>query len=155
MDLLRFLALLSMKHNFFIRDRHVRGVSNAIADSLSRFQVRRFRELAPLQPSPPLHPAFPTDSLRDEVLQYANWGLAFNSSRSYISGEKRFIQFCFNEPYHVRGGDILSASEGTLIYFPSYLARSVRHGTIKLYLAAVCNLHICCGHGDPYRVNYY
>ena len=47
------------------------------------------------------------------------------------------------------GGDILSASEGTLIYFPSYLARSVRHGTIKLYLAAVCNLHICGGHCDP------
>ena len=47
------------------------------------------------------------------------------------------------------GGDILPASEGTLIYFASYLARSVHHGTITLYLAAVHNLHICCGHGDP------
>ena len=46
-------------------------------------------------------------------------------------------------------GDILHASEGTLIYFASYLARTVKHGTIKLYLAAVCNLHISCGHGDP------
>ena len=46
-------------------------------------------------------------------------------------------------------GDILPASEGTLIYFASYLARSVRHSTIKLYLAAVRNLHISCGHGDP------
>ena len=46
-------------------------------------------------------------------------------------------------------GDILPASEGTLIYFASYLARTVKHSTIKLYLAAVCNLHISCGHGDP------
>ena len=46
-------------------------------------------------------------------------------------------------------GDILPASEGTLIYFSSYLARKVKHSTIKLYLAAVRNLHISCGYGDP------
>ena len=46
-------------------------------------------------------------------------------------------------------GDILPASEGTLIYFTSHLARTVRHSTIKTYLAAVRNLHISCGHGDP------
>ena len=47
------------------------------------------------------------------------------------------------------GNDIVPACEGSLIYFASYLARSVRHGTIKRYLAAVRNLHICCGHSDP------
>lgn len=47
MDLLRFLVLLSMKHNFFVRARHVPGVSNEIADALSRFQVSRFRAAAP------------------------------------------------------------------------------------------------------------
>ena len=46
-------------------------------------------------------------------------------------------------------GDILPALEGTLIYFSSYLARKVKHSTIKLYLAAVRNLHISCGYGDP------
>ena len=46
-------------------------------------------------------------------------------------------------------GDILPATEGTLVYFASYLARTVRHSTIKLYLSAVRNLHITCGHGDP------
>ena len=46
-------------------------------------------------------------------------------------------------------GDIHSASEGTLIYFASYLARTVKHSTIKLYLSAVRNLDISCGHGDP------
>ena len=47
MDLVRLLVLLSMKYNFFVRAQHVPGVSNAIADALSRFQVQRFRELAP------------------------------------------------------------------------------------------------------------
>ena len=46
-------------------------------------------------------------------------------------------------------GDVLPASEGTLIYFASYLARTVRHSTIKLYLAAVRNLHIRSGFSDP------
>lgn len=45
-------------------------------------------------------------------------------------------------------GDILPASEGTLIYFASYLARTVCHCTIKIYLAAVRNLHIVSDYND-------
>ena len=48
-------------------------------------------------------------------------------------------------------GHVLPASEGTLVYFASYLARSVRHSTIKLYLAAVRNLHITAGYNDPLK----
>ena len=47
MDLVRFLVLISMKHNFLFRACHVPGVSNAIVDALSHCQVQRFRELAP------------------------------------------------------------------------------------------------------------
>ena len=48
MDLLRFLTLTSMKHNFLVRARHVPGISNGIADALSRFQEARFRAAAPM-----------------------------------------------------------------------------------------------------------
>ena len=48
MDLLRFLVLISMRHNFFVRARHVPGALNVIADSLSRFQIERFRAAAPM-----------------------------------------------------------------------------------------------------------
>ena len=51
----------------------------------------------------------------------------------------------------VPDGDVLPASEGTLIYFASYLARAVHHCTIKLYLAAVRNLHITAGYSDPLK----
>ena len=47
MDLVRFSVLIFMKHYFLVRARHVPGVNDEIADALSRFQVQRFRELAP------------------------------------------------------------------------------------------------------------
>ena len=46
-------------------------------------------------------------------------------------------------------GEVIPASEGTLIYFASYLSRTVKHSTIKLYLRAVRNLHISSGYNDP------
>ena len=95
------------------------------------------------------HPALADDPLRDEVLTYAHWALSWNTNRTYNSGEKRFIQFCLMNRLLSPSGDILPASEGTLIYFASYLARTVRHSTIKLYLAAVRNLHIRSGFSDP------
>ena len=98
---------------------------------------------------PLYHPAFAHDPLREEVQTYANWGLAWSTNRTYGSGEKRFIRFCLMNRIMSSEGDILPATEGTLVYFASYLARTVRHSTIKLYLSAVRNLHLSCGHGDP------
>ena len=48
MDLLRFLTLTAMKHNFLVRAHHVPGVSNDIANALSRFQEARFMATAPM-----------------------------------------------------------------------------------------------------------
>ena len=83
------------------------------------------------------HPAF----TKEEVQTYAKWGLAWTTNRVYELGEKRSFQFCLSNRLMSREGDILPASEITLIY--------VVHSSIKLYLAAVRNLHISCGHGDP------
>ena len=85
------------------------------------------------------------------MLTYASWGLSKNTNRAYSSGEKRFLQFCLINCLLGPEGDVLPASEGTLIYFASYLTRTVRHSTIKLYLAAVRNLHITAGYGDPLK----
>ena len=97
------------------------------------------------------HPAFAHDPLKDEVLMYANWGLVWSTNRTYVTGEKQCIQFCLMNRLISSEGDILPASEGTLSHFTSYLARKGKHSTVKLYLAAVRNLHISHGHG----VNYY
>ena len=46
MELVRKLVLLSMQHNFLVQARHFSGISNEVADALSRFQIQRFRALA-------------------------------------------------------------------------------------------------------------
>lgn len=47
MDLVRSITLLTLSNNFTISATHIPGLDNAIADSLSRFQMDRFRALAP------------------------------------------------------------------------------------------------------------
>ena len=47
MSLVRYLSLLAARHSFSFTVSPVRGKSNPIADSLSHFQFRRFRPLAP------------------------------------------------------------------------------------------------------------
>lgn len=47
MKLLRFFILQCLKLNILFAARHIAGKDNDIADALSRFQVHRFRELAP------------------------------------------------------------------------------------------------------------
>ena len=155
MDLLRFLVLLSMKHFFFARARHVPGVSNDDADALSRFQTNVSGRRLPRRKKTLYHPAFTNDPLTQEVRTYAKQRLTWTTNRTYRSGENRFIQFCLSYRLRSQEGDILSASEGTLIYFASYLARTVKHSTIKLYLVAVRNLHNSCRHGDPLSGKFF
>ena len=47
------LVLICLKHNIYFRAKHVPGIFNELADSLSRLQVQKFRMLAPQgQPYP-------------------------------------------------------------------------------------------------------
>ena len=55
MDLLRPITLFTLQHNFTLTAVHVPSLQYGIADSLSRFQMERFRELAP-EASPTGHP---------------------------------------------------------------------------------------------------
>ena len=47
MDLVRRTFFCAAKGNFTIAIRHIRGINNNIADSLSRLQMHRFRRFAP------------------------------------------------------------------------------------------------------------
>ena len=66
------------------------------------------------------------DPLGDEVLTYANWGLAKSTNKTYSCEEKRSLNFCLMNRLISPTGHVLPASEGTLVYFASYLARTVR-----------------------------
>ena len=71
---------------------------------------------------------------------------------SDLSGGSRF------PPFEQPGPDLcyrfivkiqVSLLEGTFADFTSYLARSLRHSTIEIYLAALRNLYIASGNSDP------
>ena len=47
MDLVRNLTVCTLNYNFYFRAAHVPWKNNNIADSLSRFQMERFHQLAP------------------------------------------------------------------------------------------------------------
>lgn len=47
MNLVRLITLQTLKFNFTFSAKHVPGLDNGIADSLSRFQMARFHLLAP------------------------------------------------------------------------------------------------------------
>ncbi|VDH90946.1 Hypothetical predicted protein [Mytilus galloprovincialis] len=47
MAFIRPLVLFTMQHNIQFKAQHIDGCKNEIADSISRFQLKRFRELAP------------------------------------------------------------------------------------------------------------
>ena len=47
MVLMSKLTLLTMQHNFYFKVRHIEGVHNTKADPLSRFQMNKFRLMAP------------------------------------------------------------------------------------------------------------
>lgn len=62
MNLVRLITLQTLQLNFAFTAKHVPGVDNGIADSLSRFQMSRFHTLAPdASPVPCLIPPFLTN----------------------------------------------------------------------------------------------
>ena len=47
MSIVRAMFFIAAKNNFTVNIKHIPGIDNSIADSLSRFQMPRFRQLAP------------------------------------------------------------------------------------------------------------
>lgn len=52
MDLVQHLTLLTLRHNFYPRERHIEGKKNDIADSLPLFQMNRLQPGPLCRPSP-------------------------------------------------------------------------------------------------------
>ena len=67
--------------------------------------------------------------------------MAASTKQTYSAGEKRFIAFInLYRPQEVK--HLLPASEETLMKFSAYLAKSIKHSSIKNYLAAVRHFHL-------------
>lgn len=71
--------------------------------------------------------------------------LATSTRRSYSSAQRKFQSFCAS----IGRLPPCPANEETLCMFVSFLARTLQHPSIKVYLSAVRQLHIEKGHSDP------
>ena len=87
-------------------------------------------------------PSFPDTRLTRQAAQYIFQSIATSTRRTYSSGERQFIRFCLFHKLISPDNPLLPVHESTLIHFVTHLSNSVSYGTIKVYLAAVRNLHI-------------
>ena len=155
MQLLRSLLLSAARHSFSFSARHGPGVNNQIADALSGFRLQDFRQLVPdAQPHPTWIPprtsgSFDLFTLERQCYSFLTQGLTLSTHRSYASAQTHFISFCRQlGKLHPSGLPCL-ADEWTLCLFVTFLARTIKHSSIKVYLSGVRVLHIDHGFPDP------
>ena len=86
-------------------------------------------------------PTFPDQSLTAQAAHYIFNSIATSTRRTYSSGERHFIRFCLFHKLISPQNPFLPANESTLIHFITHLSNTVSYSTIKVYLAAVKNLH--------------
>ena len=146
MALVRLLYFCAAYHNLNVCIAHIPGVCNDIADSLSRFQMDRFRKLR--SPTSKYHtrqhPCLASAELHAHLVQCRYHGVAASSRRTYQSGLNAFVTFCarFNISH-------LPTSSLTLQYFCADVSQHISYKTLKVYLAGIRLLHIEHGFPDP------
>ena len=69
--------------------------------------------------------------------------------RSYSTAQSKFIAFCHQLGVLHSSGSPCPADEWTLCLFATFLAKTVQHASIKVYLSGVRALHIDQGFSDP------
>ena len=146
MDLVQHLTLLTLRHNFYPRAKQIEGKRNDTADSLSHFQMDRFFRLAlHADPAPcPVPGPSTLGDLHADIQNYLSLSVAASTRKIYSSGERRFLDFCTLHSPHK--STPIPTDEETLIQYVAYLAKTIKHSSIKGYLAAVRHLHICSGY---------
>ena len=76
-------------------------------------------------------------------------GLASSTRSTYLFGQKKFYDFCLQLGKIHQSGSPCPTDEWMLCLFVTFLANTVQHSTIKVYLSAVRSLHIEQGFADP------
>lgn len=88
-------------------------------------------------------------SLELQCYSFLTQGLASSTRKSYASAQKKFTSFCHQLGKLHSSGSPCPTDEWTLCLFATFLARSIQHSSIKVYLSGVRALHIEQGFADP------
>ena len=110
--LLCHLSLLAAWHSFAFTACHVSGKSNAIVDTISRFEFQQFHQLVPCvsyrnaSTSCGLGPA--ACSLDQNCQFYLSNGLAPSTRQVYRSAQRQFINFSTLDDYVSSNGSLMN-----------------------------------------------
>ena len=133
-DLVRAITILTLKHNFSFTARHIAGLDNSIADSLSHFQMDRFCHLAPNASPSPASSLHQRHQFNSFCLFLLGASLAPATKHSYSVGQNHFISFCLMQ------GLISPSTPRPSPHFWNYshLAKTVYPLSLTLHLPATC-----------------
>ena len=81
-------------------------------------------------------------------MNYLRHSLATSTRSSYLSAARSFQHFCVTHHCLRPNGTLVPASEYSLMLFATYLARSMKPQSIKVYLYRVRTLHLDWGFPD-------
>lgn len=126
MWLLRIFLLTAARHSFSFSAQHLPGVTNQIADALSRIRWQKFRRLAPIGSSSNSNPSQPADrldllDLEQQCDSFLTHSLAPSTQHSYASAQAKL------DP----SGSPCPTDEWMLCLFVRFLARAFQHLSIK------------------------
>lgn len=80
--------------------------------------------------------------MKEEAEYYVSLSIAPSTRQTYNSGDKQYVNFI--QLYRPSGlsSKLFPASEDVLVKFIVYLAKTIKHSSIKTYLSAVRHFHI-------------
>ena len=145
MHLLRSLLMVAARHSLVFSAVHIAGRCNRIADALSRFhwQANASSSSAAIVGGTFL------GRLEQQCLHYMYAGLAASTRKTYRTAQRTCFNFCEMSGFVHANGSPCPANERTLCLFAAFLAESINHASIKVYLSAIRSLHIEMCHPDP------
>jgi len=88
-------------------------------------------------------------ALEQQCFSFLSQGLAPSTRHSYASAQSKFISFCRQLGKLHPSGSPCPADEWTLCLFVTFVARTIQHSSIKVYLSWVRALHIEQGFPNP------
>ena len=120
MKFVRKLVRLQAERNFIIRARVIPGFLNLICDSICRFQIDKFRRLAPHTAGQVSSVYRPNAIFKDKVNDLWDNAISSNTRMAYRTGLQCLLTFLMMSGVIFRPPVLPSISEEMLIYFITY-----------------------------------
>ena len=85
------------------------------------------------------------EQLKDIAQHLVENSVRSSTQKTYSSVQKRFVRFC-----HIYGRTPFPCDQDMVVLFVTYLhSNGLKLSSIRVYLSAICLLHICEGHSNP------